>query len=343
LTASTATGQELARKIVKDAAVAWFPFDTLTAVRGFLERVAPRALVLIETELWPNVLRETRRTGAPVIVVNGRLSDRRLPRYTRFRPFIKPIFQQITHAGVQTPLYAERFAWMGVDPARIRVTGNTKFDAVATEMDAKLRGRLRLENFFPANAPILLFGSTRPGDEALAAACWKTLRDAFPALRLVVAPRHLARLADAIAPFDEPVFRRTEVKAGRAYGGERIFFLDTVGELSQFYALASVAVIGGSFYPGVNGHNPLEPAALGVATVFGPFMSNFQEPARALIAQRGAVQVAQPGALSGALAALIADSAERRHLGTLGRKVVLENRGAIARNVDLIAEALGSA
>lgn len=340
LTASTAAGKVLAQKNCRQAEIGWFPFDARKSVKRFLDRAKPRALVLLETELWPNVLRETARRGIPVILINGRISDKHLGRYRRFRGFYRKVLANMTAIGAQNELHAGRFAELGADPACIHVTGNTKFDGVITAVDPKTRARTRAENGFTADCPILIFGSTRPGDEVLAAKCWTVLRRTFPKLRLIVAPRHTDRLNDAMAAFDEPVIRRSDIRNGVRASGERVMILDTVGELVAFYAIATVAVIGGSFYPGVNGHNPLEPAALGVPTLFGPYMSNFPDPARVLLQARGAVEVAAPEELCGRLMALLEDPAEQRQVGTRGRKAVLDHQGAIARNLDLIESSL---
>jgi 3-deoxy-D-manno-octulosonic-acid transferase len=160
-------------------------------------------------------------------------------------------------------------------------------------------------------------------------------------LRLVVAPRHLERVGEAVSAFDEPVLRRSETAQGRRRGGEKVIVLDTVGELAAFYALATLVVIGGSFYPGVNGHNPIESAALGVSTVFGPYMRNFVDPARELLARGGAVQVERPEGLLPVLMRLLGDPQERARIGARGREAVLANQGATERNLDLIARVSG--
>jgi 3-deoxy-D-manno-octulosonic-acid transferase len=336
LTVSTASGHERARTTCSDVPLTWFPFDCRRSVRRFLHQLRPLALVLIETEIWPNVLRETRRLGAPVVLINGRLSDKHFGRYRRFRRFFRPVVRYLSTAGMQNDEYAARLIELGADPAKVRVTGSTKFDGVVTEVAPDLLARTRRENGFDAGDPVVVFGSARPGDEALAATCWSTLRDRFPALRLVIAPRHRDHLEAVMAVFDEPLLRRSEVRQGRRPKGERLFMLDTVGELVTFYALASVAVIGGSFYPGVNGHNPLESAALGVPTVFGPYMRNFIDPARELLVRGGAVQVTRPEDLAAVLGRLLQDPFERAKLGGCGREAVLANQGSIARNLDLL-------
>ncbi len=340
LTISTLSGQKLAQERCAAVAQTWFPFDTRTAVRGFLKTVRPAVLILVETEVWPNVMRECRKAGVPVVVVNGRLSEKHFGRYHRYRRWLRPVFAQLTKVGVQNALYAERFVALGVPEEAIELVGNVKFDGVTTELDAGERRRLAQANGFRKGEPLLLFGSTRPGDEALAAACWKEIREAFPTAKLLIAPRHMKRLQEVLSEFSEPVLLRSEVLAGRKPAGERILVVDTVGELVKFYALATVAVVGGSFFEGVNGHNPLEPAALGTPTVFGPFMSNFPDPAERLVAGNGAVQVQQPADLCAVLLDLLGDAARCRQLGTRGRGVVLRSRGALARNVDLVASVL---
>jgi 3-deoxy-D-manno-octulosonic-acid transferase len=343
LTTSTLSGFRWAETASLPATLAFFPFDHPLAVERFLNRAAPRALVLLETEIWPNVVRRAARRGTPVLLLSARLSDKHFPRYRRLRPLLQPVFASISAVGAQNDEYAERYKALGVPPDRVRVTGNIKFAGVRTEGAEELRRAVREENGIPPNAPVLVFGSTRPGDEALAAACWKVLRDEFPELHLVVAPRHRDRLEDARAPFTEPILLRTEVQKGRRRAGERILFVDTLGELVAFYAAATVAVIGGSFHPGVNGHNPLESAALGVPTVFGPYMRNFIDPARVLVAAEGAVPLARPEDLLDTLRSLLRDPERRACIGARGREAVLANRDAIDRSLDLVDEVLSEA
>lgn len=336
LTTSTLTGYQAAPSACAEADVAFFPFDHRLAVGRFLRRAEPRALVLLETELWPAVIRETHRRRIPIVVLNARLSDKHYPRYLRLRPLLKPLFTRLTAVGVQNEEYAERFCALGTPPEAIHITGNIKFDGVRTEGREEIRARIRGENGFPPDTPLLLFGSTRPGDEALAAQCWRVLREEIPSLQLVVAPRHRERAGEALADFDEPVLRRSHVREGRIRAGERVFLLDTLGELADFYAAADLAVIGGSFYPGVNGHNPLEAAGFGVPCVFGPYMRNFIDPARVLVQTGGAHQVSGPGALLPALQALLADPGRCAEIGRRGRDAVLANQGATVRSLDLI-------
>jgi 3-deoxy-D-manno-octulosonic-acid transferase len=341
LTVSTISGLEFAKSSNPNEPVTWFPFDEQHVARKFIRTLNPRALILVETEIWPNILREARRAAVPTLLTNGRLSDKRQTSYKRYSSLLRPIVSQISRAGMQNQEYAERLIDMGASPENVHVTGNTKFDGVRISVEANKLEKLRAETGISADAPTLIFGSTRPGDETLAASCWNELKNEFPDLRIIVAPRHIERLSDAMAPFTDPILQRSRNSFGQSPSGERVFFLDTVGELGVFYALGTIAIVGGSFYPGVDGHNPIEPAALGAPTVFGPYMRNFVEPAKELVQCGGAVQVEKPEELCETLRSLLRDSRKRESISVKGREAVLANQGATARTLDILAELLG--
>jgi 3-deoxy-D-manno-octulosonic-acid transferase len=339
LTVSTASGYAYSQGLTAPwLHITHLPFDTVRVVRDFLRRLNPRMLILVETELWPSIIAETRRLDVPVVLISGRLSAKHFGRYRCATRLVRPLLAEMAALGVQTPLYAERFERLGADPARIHITGSTKYDGVATEVPGidELRQQLNLE---PAD-PVLVFGSTRPGDESLAYACWTGLRSEFPRLRLIVAPRHLQRLGEVAQSMGEPVCLWSEVVAGATPEQSSPLVVDTMGELVRFYALATVAVVGGSFFPGVEGHNPFEPAALAVPTVFGPYMSNFAEPAAMLLDGHGAIQVSDSTHLADAIAGLLRAPGQRKALGIAARGVVAANRGAIARTLEIISSHL---
>ncbi|HOF41299.1 MAG TPA: 3-deoxy-D-manno-octulosonic acid transferase, partial [Candidatus Hydrogenedentes bacterium] len=185
------------------------------------------------------------------------------------------------------------------------------------------------------HAPVLVFGSMRDGDERLASTCWAELSARLPELRMILVPRHLERVSTVCAAFTEPVLLHSALRSGQKPSGERLLVVDVMGELVKFYALATAAVIGGSFYPGVEGHNPLEPAALGIPTVFGPFMRNFIDPARALLESGGAVQT-DAVELPEILSRLLIDEDWRARLASNGRAAVRTTQGAIARSLDVL-------
>ena len=335
LTVSTISAWDMATKDPPEADLAWFPYDQSYVVSRFFERLQPRALLLVETELWPLVLREAHRRGVPSIVVNARLSDKHFQRYQNHARTFRSVFGHITAVAAQHPVYADRFDVLGVERQRITVTGNIKFDNVRTEINAQRLHDLRAECALSDADPIIVFGSSRPGDEALVAACWQTWKTAYPNARLIVALRHRDRLAEAVAEFKDPVLLRSGIAAGKRPANERVLVVDTLGELVDFYALATVAIVGGSFYPGVNGHNPLESAALGVPTVFGPYMSNFMEPAETLTNSNGAVAV-EAKQLERAVTALLDDPARRATIASTARAAILQNQGALDRTLDVV-------
>ncbi len=335
ITVSTVTGRALALESFQGiASVTWLPFDHPWLTRRFVRRLAPRLLLILETELWPALIRECAAAGVPVAIVNGRISDKHLARYRRILPLMRTFVPRISAAGVQSETYRGRFIEFGLDAGRILVTGNTKFDGAPEPIPNESLSALRAQCGFGADDRVVVFGSTRPGDEARAASCWRELRGAYPSLRFVIAPRHLDRADEAAAAFGEGVARRS---AGVYRSNARILLVDTLGELIHFYAMSDVAVIGGSFSPEVQGHNPIEPAALGVPVLFGPRMRNFADAAELLVSGGGARRVADDDELVKNLRALLNDHSTRVEMGQRARNVVVENRGAIARTLDFLS------
>ena len=334
LTVSTQSGLNRAQELLCDSDVTWCPFDTPAAVKKFYDQLQPIAVFVIESEFWPNLFGQAKQRGIPLILVNGRISDKHLVNYKKWKRFYRPIFNAITLACMQSDRAAERARELGTPPDRVCTTGNIKFDGARIEASPKDRAlRQRMLGLGPGH-PLLLFGSTRPGDEALASACWMTLREEHPTMKLMLAPRHLDRVDEVLALFTEPVFRFSDQKNGKLLRDERVILLDTMGELGSFYAIATIAVIGGSFYPPIGGHNPIESAALGVPTIFGPYMENFLDPAQTLTQARGAIQVSCTEDLYECLSGLLKAPAELRQLGTRGRKAVLDAQGALARTLE---------
>ena len=341
LTVSTLSGWETACQVAADIPRTWFPFDHPLAVDSFMRRIQPAILALLETEIWPNVILRANKRNIPVLVINGRFSDRRFSRYKRFAGWFAPLLKTITAMGMQDAEHASRAVQLGARPERVRVIGNTKFDGAPEKVDSSLQERVRGYCGLTPQTPVLLVGSARRGDAARIGACWRVLRDEFPGLRLIIVPRHPERLREEVfSSFDESVLAYSDLKQGKPYTGARVLLVDTMGDLVLFYSLATVAVIGGSFTPRVNGHNPLEPAALGIPTVFGPHMRNFAEPAALLLRNGGAVEVGKEEDLLPVLRALLRDPGRRKTLGRAAQDTVAQNRGALARTVSLIEEIL---
>jgi 3-deoxy-D-manno-octulosonic-acid transferase len=338
-TTITPTGQEQARSAARRlggrAAVAYLPFELGFAISGFFRRFSPAALVLVEGDFWPLLLRSVRRRGLPAAVVNGRVSDRSFPRLLRLRRWAMPLFYApIDLFGVQTGVDAERLIALGVAPERIAVTGNLKFDSPEPPELPELAARLER---LAAGRPILVAGSTMEGEEEEILAAFRRL-DAGSAAgdraMLVVAPRHPERFA-AVAERIAAAFPELVRRSGEDRVRPPVFLLDSIGELAATYRLATAAFIGGTLLP-TGGHNPIEAARFGVPVAVGPSMENFREIADLFDRTRAWARVATGDALGELWSAWLADPAAARAVGERGRALVAENAGALDRTLQLL-------
>lgn len=326
VSASTDTGLARAHELYDDiATVVRYPLDASWAVRRFLDRVRPDAVALVELELWPTFLKACARRGIPVCVVNGRLSARSFRGYRRLSRWMRASFETLSFAAVQDEAYARRFVAMGVPEDRCLITGTMKWDAVPIQDSPDGADELARDLGIDRDRPLIVAGSTGPGEEALLA------RATPPGAQLLCAPRKPERFDEAARALGEPVRR----SAGRAEaGGADRFVLDTIGELRAAYSLADVVVIGRSFGE-LHGSDPMEPAALGRAIVAGPRMEDFASAVEALEQAGGIVRTTRDG-LGGDLAGLIDDPARRSVLGAAARRCVVDHQGASARHAQLI-------
>ena len=348
---TTPTGQEVARKSFGEALVSYLPIDFSGPVRRALGRTRPSVIVLVESEIWPNLVATAAREGVPVVVVNGRISDKSLPRYRRIRRFLRKTMQRIAAFGVQTQDYAERFREIGAPPERVFVTGSLKYDGVKTGPDPEAEAWARAELRIGEGERLLLGGSTHRTEELALARAWRavTSDDAGEESpwRLVIAPRHPPRVPEAEADLAREGFRtvrRTSIKEGTSAGIDRetVILVDTVGELGRFYRAADLVFVGGSLIPH-GGQNPIEPAGLGKPVIYGPHMFNFQETVEALREVGGAREVASAEELGHAVKELAADSRARRALGLAAREAILSRQGAARKSVELVRNALARA
>jgi 3-deoxy-D-manno-octulosonic-acid transferase len=339
LSTTTLTGNEIAKSVRGLDGLFFAPFDFPHAVRRALEVVNPSLLVLVETELWPNLIHEASRRGARVALVNGRISPRSFPRYRRVRRFLSGMLSEVDLFLMQGEPHAERIRAMTAPPERVKVTGNLKFDAVEAGRPPERVVRL-LNGGSPR--PLWVAGSTMPGEEELVLRAFHRVRERVPHARLLLAPRHRERFSEVPGLIESAGFRclrRSALDPGSWSDGE-VLLLDTLGELAQVYSLASVVFVGGSLVP-TGGHNILEPAVAGKPVLVGPHMENFQEIADAFRAADALVQVAGEEQLIEAAGGLLRDAARRRALGENGRALVESNRGALRRTVDALAELPG--
>jgi 3-deoxy-D-manno-octulosonic-acid transferase len=337
---TTMTGNAVAQKNARGVdGLLYAPLDFPRPVRRALEVLNPSLLVLVETELWPNLVHEARRRGTRVALVNGRISPRSFPRYLRVRRFLASVLSEIDLFLMQGEIHAERIRALGAPADRVLVTGNLKFDAVEPERVPERLARL-IQGGSPPG-PLWVAGSTVGGEEELVLSAFHRVRERVPRARLLVAPRHPERFAAVPALVEAAGFRclRRSALDPAAWRDGEVLLLDTLGELAQVYSLASVVFVGGSLVPS-GGHNILEPAVAGKAVVVGPHMENFQEIADQFRAEGAMVQVASPDELAREVADLLLDEGRRRGLGERARDLVGRNRGAVRRTADALSSLL---
>jgi 3-deoxy-D-manno-octulosonic-acid transferase len=341
---TTIAGQQVARRRLQEVdAIFYFPFDWTFIVRRTLRLVKPRLFIMMETEIWPNLLRECRRRGVKTVLVNGRISSRSYPRYRLVRPLFRRVLADIDRFCVQGEESRLRLIELGAEPARIAVTGSLKIDSldVPTAAGPHSRTRDRVLRFFRVgpNRPIVIAGSTLKGEEAAVLRAFRRVKTAAPDALLILAPRHPERFADVEALAAATSFktiRRSELPIDAEPRAD-IVVLDTIGELAALYQIATIVFVGGSLVD-AGGHNILEPAVYGKPILFGPHMQNFQEIADAFLASGAARQVQSAEDLEEWLVALLIDPVRQASLGAAARALVAANRGARTRSLDVIAE-----
>ncbi len=345
ISTTTVTGQAVARSRVNEAdGVCYFPFDWGFSVRHALDVIDPRIVILMESELWFNFLSECEARRIPVIVVNGRISDRSFGRSQKFGFFVRRLYGLITRFAMQSRLDAERAIALGAPAERVSVSGNLKFEIGDTEAPRKTVETAK--SFALDSTPLIIAGSTTEGEEEIVLAAFEGLRQesSFEKVRLLIAPRHPERF-DAVARLINSsrlrLSRRSSTEGNR--GAADVILLDTVGELASLYRFASVVFVGGSLVP-KGGHNILEPALHARPIIVGPHMENFREIAReflrrdALIQLRDGDHQSLTADLQSAFENLLSDKNRAVSLGSNARLAIDENRGATARTVEIIAE-----
>jgi 3-deoxy-D-manno-octulosonic-acid transferase len=344
VTTATPAGRARAKAVFADTAdIRFLPYDTPGSVRRFLARVRPCVAVIMETELWPNLLRECERRKVPVFLASARLSMKSVSRYQRFGSLFSGVFTPNVTVAAQTPDDALRFKAIGAEHAR--VVGNVKFDL---QIDAGIiAAGKNLRARFGASRPVWVAGSTHAGEEEIVLAAHALLQLHCPDSLLLLAPRHqdrFAAVADLLARRGIKFDSRSRVtQGGMASGGTApVLLVDTIGELAALYASADVAFVGGSLVP-IGGHNLLEPAAVGLPVLTGPSHFNGKEIALLLLRSGAAVQVAGADDLAAVLLRLFNEPAERQRMGGIGKAIVESNRGSVARLLELIEASLPEA
>jgi len=351
---TTKTGQELAHKVFADKtdAIIYFPFDFKFSVRKALANYKPSLILLMETEIWPRFIREAKSNGSKVAIVNGRLSERSVGRYTKVRPFISRVLADVDLALMQGQNDANRLMSLGINSSKVSVTGNIKFDVSVDPNEAELTQMLDLRFEISNNRPLLVAASTHEREERWLLEAYCSL-DAAIRPRLMMAPRHperfdsVAKMVDefrndpACEGTDYSFVRRSEKQA--ASDGEKdVILLDSIGELRAAYPLAEIVFVGGSLIPH-GGQSVLEPAAAGKAIVTGPYTHNFEEAVRVFLSNNAIIQLSElpDEAVVDELFMKISDlleSDERRNeLGRNAASVIKANRGATRKTMEMLS------
>ncbi|MCP4695208.1 MAG: 3-deoxy-D-manno-octulosonic acid transferase, partial [Desulfobacterales bacterium] len=342
--ASTRTGFEIARRRFQTVAdeVCFFPYDLPFSVRRIAGKIDPSLVVIVETDLWPNFLREMKRRRVPVVLVNARLSLKSFQGYGRFSFFIKPLLAMFSRICVQSERDRRRFLALGAPGETVRLTGNLKFDQPHEPMDPReIASTRRSLNIGPGRR-ILLAGSTHEGEEKIILEAFSRLRNEHDDLLLVVAPRNPDRSESVRRLFSDAGFPAATLgdlkrpgAESRAHAAPDVIVIDVIGILKRLYALSDIAIVGGSLGK-TGGHNPLEPAAFSRPILFGPDMSNFSDISRMLLEAGGAVRVKDSDAIHRTVRGILADSDRAAAMGEKAFAVFTENQGAVEKTVGVI-------
>jgi 3-deoxy-D-manno-octulosonic-acid transferase len=344
LSTITPSGFSVAAKQVGEFGVpVYFPLDLRLCVGRALETLRPRVLLLVESELWPMVIRLTKARGIPVVVVNGRVSPRTFRRYRRITPWLTQLVGTIDLFLMQSEADAARIIELGAPREHVRVVGSLKWDAsVGTRPRPDIVQATARQLGLNGTERVIVAGSTHRGEEAAVLDAFANLRQVDVRLRLIIAPRHLERLGDVEALVLErglTVRRCSQTEPSRSWD---VGLVDTFGDLPRYYDLAAAVFVGGSLIPH-GGQNPLEPAGLGKPVVFGPSMHNFADIVQQLLASQAARQVAAGGELTTAFKDLLTNSSGAQAMGARARELTERSCGATTRTLDALRPFLEAA
>jgi 3-deoxy-D-manno-octulosonic-acid transferase len=332
LSTNTRAGRSIAEGRLRGTTVFFFPFDFPWTARRVIERISPRAIVFVEAEIWPNLIRAADRKKIPLVLVNGRMSERTFRRLGLVKAFAAAVMRRFSLVVAQSADYRGRYTALGCEPGRVVVAGNIKYDilgvAAPTGDVRKLLAKKR--------GPIMIAGSTHRGEEEIVIDAFIALRDEFPDLLFVLAPRHLTRIDEVEGTLRSKGLvwiRRSAIGSGGIGRDTEVLVLDTMGELAGLLSSADVVFIGGSLVSGIGGHNVLEAAVHKRAVVFGPHMENFPDISRDLVAAGGGFVARDSGEIARVARRLLSDAGFAREAGRRAAEVAARGRGAMGRTV----------
>jgi 3-deoxy-D-manno-octulosonic-acid transferase len=334
---TTRTGKGVADNLLKSIAdhVIDGPFDVLPVVSHFVKHIRPDLFILVETDLWPNTLLFLKNKNIPTILVNGRISQESMAGYKRLHFFFNPMFQSFSYLCLQTKHDRDNMEAIGLPPEKLQTLGNLKFDTMAKKANPTLK---TVTGLLPEGRTLFICGSTHPGEEKILIDCYAQVRKTYPELFLIIAPRDTNRSSE-IRSVAEKYHLRVSLRSELSSTSADMFILDTIGELIHFYALCDIGFVGGSLV-NKGGHNPIEPATMGLPVIFGQNMQDFSEIAEALISSGGATKVSDGHELAEIISKLLSSPELRTRQGKAAQQCVESQRGVIDKHLELIRQLL---
>ncbi len=343
ITTVTETGSIAAEKIkTSDEIAVFLPFDITFIIKKVIRYIAPAALIIVETELWPNLIRMIAGSGVKVFLVNGRISDNSLSRYRLIKPLLKKLLARISLLFMQTEDQKSRIISLGAEASIVTVPGNIKFDSVFSGDTLQYdEEKIRLSLCLDTHDKLFIAGSTHPGEEEIMLRSFAGLKEEFSGLRLLIAPRHIERVKEMQRLITDqgltPVLISTLSAESPKISAEDILILDTIGQLRSLYSIAEIVFVGGSLVKR-GGQNMIEPAALAKPILLGPYTYNFHDIVEMLLKNNAAITVKDTRMLTESLRRLLTGAVLRDSLGQNARQVVHSNRGATARILQSIED-----
>ncbi len=338
ISTTTLAGKIMANRLYPDLQCLYLPFDLPWLVKRMLRLCLPAVFVSVETEIWPNLYRQLNRQKVPLIILNGRISDQAFARYRTVRPLIKEVFGHIDFVGAQSQRYRQRFLQLGLEESKCRVTGNLKYAGLEADEKELERFRAEYKSLTGTDQFLFIAASTHSPEEEMICKVYAGLKNKFPALRLLIAPRHIEKI-----PVLEKLCRNQGLAVCRVScldqdtDRKSVLLLDSVGDLFFFYSLAEICFVGGSLVDR-GGHNILEPLYFSLPTLFGPYMSNFQEIKDHVLECRAAIQVADEKELGEKIEQLAGQKVLRKEYADRAEQLFREGRRILETNVSLITK-----
>ena len=342
ISSTTNTGIEVAKKHYPHKRVFYFPLDFSCVTSRVIKKIRPSVILLMELEVWPNFIRAAEKEGAKILILNYRISEKAFKLQKRFWVFMRKSYERIAHICVQTEQYGSRLRELGVEAEKIQITGSMKYDSVRTEIEQSRTRQLKDDLGVKEEEKILLGASTHRSEEVALLDVFAGLKKDFPALRLIIVPRHAERFEEVAALLDSRgvnYIRKSRINKDARVEGDAIIFGDTMGELTDMTSLSDIVFVGGSLIPH-GGQNMLEAAGFAKVVLFGPHIFNFQETVDLLLEEDAAVMVHSVEELEAKISGLLKDAEKAAQMGQRAQRVIEARKGATMRNVKAVEKVL---